>query len=271
MICEAVKKKGSEERCPNKCLKNVKFCGKHIRMKSQIVWKPKEILTTSAIKIQKVWRSYMIRNYFKLAGPGAIKRCICINDEELVTLESKEDQDPFDFFSFEECGKVWWFSLTTSIKMFSQTANPTNPYTKSPIMLNDRKRFRELWDIYTYRFKQTPRQSIVEKANTIVQIMEENLFPDLNPITFTHVSRMRLLTITSKLYDNLLIWNSEKHNETKDTYCKILNSCLRTQYRIDADTNYILFQCLSALTFIFRRMKNKYPFCFMLASALYVL
>jgi hypothetical protein len=274
MICESVRKKGSDERCKNKCLKNLKFCGKHIKIKSPILWKPKEIENISTIKIQKIWRGYMVRNYFKLCGPGIFKRSLCCNDEEIVTFESKESQCPFDFFSFEESGKIWWFSLDSSIKIFSQVLSPINPYTKVQLKISDRKRFRDLCDISYIRNGNKQKTDINEKINLIIQIMEENLFPDIDTLIFKNISKINLLIFTLNFHRNLTIWETESKLKTEiRLICiKIIDSCIKSQQNlITINRDFLLFQTLSALIFIMRHFKNKYPICFMIVSALYVL
>ena len=273
MICESVRKKGSEERCENKCLKNLRFCGKHIKVKNKVLWTPKELEVISAIKIQKIWKGFSIRNYLKLSGIGSLKRSICINDEELVTLEPKETQSPFDFFSFEESGRVWWFSLESVAKVFSQTKVPLNPYTKVEISLEHRKRFRDLYSIAYFRNHLFVNTSIEEKINTICQIMEENLFPDLHPNIFNNITRINLLIFTTNLRNNMVIWESESKNKSsiRSAAVRILNSCIRSHNHINLNLFFLKFQCLSGIILIMKLFKNKYPICFMIASALYVM
>jgi hypothetical protein len=82
------------------------LCGKHAKVKNLRLWKDVNNLDDKAVIIQKVWRGHSVRDWLRIAGPGVLNRSVCHNDEELVTMDEKKSVNPFDYFAFEEGGKV---------------------------------------------------------------------------------------------------------------------------------------------------------------------
>jgi hypothetical protein len=102
------------------------------------------IINRSIIRFQSLWRGYSVRYLLKLAGKGALSRGICHNDDEMVTSESKEDVHPFDYFSIEEEGKIWWFDQKTMIEWSQTQFHIKNPYTRKELSSSDSCRLRNL-------------------------------------------------------------------------------------------------------------------------------
>ena len=263
--CESFKNKQSVERCSSKSLINLRFCGKHSKMKNPRIWISSTKIYESSIKIQKIWRGYRIRNLLFLAGPGVLKRNMCHNDEELVTFEDKNKQDPLDYFAFEENSKIWWFNLNSIITWTIES--PTNPYTKQPLSLETRKRLRELYDIRFLDGCLRIQTDIHSKAILLSQIMEENGFPDVNYTRFEYMSRLNLIRFTNSLILNLEI----KLKGSKHILIKLLDRCIHQQYNLYANYNFLILQYESVLLYILRSFKEKFDVCFIIMGALYEL
>ena len=91
----------SNERCQSLRIKGLTLCGRHVKSKSVRLWNVVNNLDSKVTLISKAWRGYAVRIRLRRAGPGVLKRSLCHNDEELVTMDSKDKYHPFDFFSFE--------------------------------------------------------------------------------------------------------------------------------------------------------------------------
>ena len=120
------------------------MCGKHAKAKNPRVWAEICRLDKNAVLIQKIWRGYSVRWWLELAGPGVLKRSLCHNEEELVTLDEKTSTHPFDYFGFEENGNVYWFDVRSIAENSNMNIEPLNPYTREPLSMNTRKRLRHL-------------------------------------------------------------------------------------------------------------------------------
>lgn len=266
-MCNSFKSKKSTERCPHKSLMGLQFCGKHAKVKNPLRWKESLNETKSVILIQKMWRGWMIRNFLKLAGSGVLKRTGCHNDEELVTFETKDRQYPLDYFSFEENGKLWWFSLETAIKLCQQEV-PSNPYTKEKINEESRKRIHEMMDLCAFRKMIKLVETTHEKSILLSQILEENLFEHVSFKYFEYMSRIQLIIFTQSLQPKFEV---RANSVQRRKHLFIIQSCVTRQFNMTVEHEFLIFQLLSSLLYILRSVKNKFPICFIILEALYTI
>lgn len=187
--CASVRKKGSRDRCESKAVLNSDFCGRHARMRLPLRWvdhqDPDYIHTV--VSLQSRIRGFLVRNRIRLAGPGALRRSPCINDEEMVTFETKSEVSPFEYFGWEENGKVWWMSQLSALQLLLSELRPVNPYTKVLWSLETRKRLRRI-QCYRLRTKQPTWHSPPPSAGitqvyvrSICQTLEEQACDELHP------------------------------------------------------------------------------------------
>lgn len=87
------------------------------------------IKNSSAIKIQRAFREWRIRK--NTQGPGFLNKSLCVNDEDFLTFETKEEISDIYFFSFKEGNSVFFFDIR-SFKKLVET-NAVNPYTRTNI------------------------------------------------------------------------------------------------------------------------------------------
>jgi hypothetical protein len=83
----------------------------------------------SAIKIQRAFREWRIQK--NTQGPGFLNKSLCVNDEDFLTFETKEEISEIYFFSFKEGNSVFFFDIR-SFKKLVET-NAVNPYTRTNI------------------------------------------------------------------------------------------------------------------------------------------
>jgi hypothetical protein len=279
MFCASIKSKGSKDRCPHKALLHTTFCGKHIRVKKHVIWTPENMEDISAIKIQKVFRGFLVRNYFSIAGKGCLKRSICHNDEDPITFVEKEKVNPFDYFSFEENGKLWWFSFPSFNEWCIQTPNPINPCTKQPLSNETKERLRELYVLRTYRklkqYETSPlpfSKIFAYRWMKVCQEIELKCFEPVNPITFSSFTKLQYYTFLDILKKDIIVWRSEHKDNVKSKRTVYINWISGIQSRCLSEelSNFdASFLVSTFLMILFRSMKESYPICFMILSSLY--
>ena len=143
--CAAVKKKGSTLQCSANAVFGHSFCGTHARAKCSQIWKDIREQDIRITRCQAVARGWRVRHLLQLAGPGVLNRKDLANEDDLVTCVEQNRQHPFSYFAFLENGKVWWFDFDTIWLWSMKSLEPSNPYTRTPLTLETRKRMRNMW------------------------------------------------------------------------------------------------------------------------------
>lgn len=279
ITCVSCKNKTSDERCNNRPLKGLILCGKHVRMKNPRLWKDVNNLDCKAVTIQKVWRGYAIRTWLTIAGPGVLNRSICHNDEELVTLDEKKSVNPFDYFAFEENGKVYWFDVRSLAENGMLKLQPTNPYTREALSFDTRQRLRQicirrhrkkLHNIHSTGTKQSVDDIISSTWIYICQIIEENGFYDMSHLYFTSLNRTQLYIFTTMLRQDMVAWAAE-HTSTESRRHRYVFWLKRLldHYSSRVDALRLSFITCRVLVTILNDCTEQYPICFMIMSALH--
>jgi hypothetical protein len=273
--CVACKSLTSNERCPNRVISGIQFCGKHVRAPNKRLWHVVNHTNTKVILIQKMWRAHSVRFRLKLAGPGVLKRELCHNEEDVVTFESKYKQHPFDFFSFEEDGKVWWFDTLSIIGCLNSALRPTNPYTRQPLTQYTRRRLRA---VYKYRIhnrlpishqpavKKNYEELIDHHWMKVVQIIHENGFEDVHPNNFTSLGKPQVFIFLNYLVTDMSALAME-HPVSSRRY-RWLAAIKRERDMFNANPHSQI-QIPALILSLLNSMGDEFHFCFILMSALY--
>jgi len=279
ITCISCKSKVSDERCTNRPLKGLILCGKHVKVKNPRLWKDVNKLDCKAVIIQKVWRGHAIRSWIQLAGPGVLNRSICHNDEELVTLDEKKSVHPFDYFAFEENGKVYWFDVRSLAENSMLKLEPINPYTREALTNDTRKRLRQicirrhrkkLENIHSTGTKQTVDDIVSSTWIYICQIITENGFYDMSHLYFTSLNRTQLYIFTTMLRQDMIAWAAE-HTSTESRRHRYVFWLKRLldHYSSRVDALRLSFITARVLVTILNDCSEEYPICFMIMSALH--
>jgi hypothetical protein len=277
MNCISVKNKKSKERCTAKALVGMEFCGRHCKVKVKDIWNPvdKDVM---ARKIQTIWRGHAIRRILELAGPNALNRAKSNDYEEITTFVSKDRQYPLDYFEFEENGVNFWFDIKTLYQWACNEETPRNPYTKTELTLDTRRRMRELIAIRKHR-KQPIMvtvlfrdQTVESRVNQLCQILEENLsgtdywYGRISPDEFLHMNLIHLHVFLSVIVSDLITWcNLRRSSNLRIRICWMINNLMHDIISKD-DPVLITVRCL---IFMLGKIKNAKPLCFIIWSALH--
>lgn len=154
--------------------------------------------------IQKYWRKYFITIYNKISGPAIIKRNICNNVEEFLTLDSVYNINYYDFISFKDKdGFIYGFSIH-SLKILLKDNILKNPYNRNVIsssinhFIQKKYKFNKIMNV-TENKPINPRPDLI----TFFQTMDE----------FGNITMVQWLTdLTPKLLKKFIlelhdIWN----------------------------------------------------------------
>jgi hypothetical protein len=211
MRCTAIKNKTSITQCAAQSVFGKTLCGRHIRSKNVTLW---EVVNAARFqklgRFQAIFRGRRVRNFLKLAGPGVLCRNNLANDEDVATCNEKDQVHPFNYFAFEENGKVWWFEFNSIWTWCSKSTHPTNPYTKTELTTDTRKRLHAAWGARVSKRMELPKEPaaynecITGRWNIICQIFADHGFVDIHPGHFSNLRSKDYYHMFSLLHYDLL-------------------------------------------------------------------
>lgn len=271
--CASIRKKGSIDQCTAKPLVGHTLCGRHARAKHVRLWCDAHKDTTSKIpKVQALVRGWLLRRRLRYAGPGVLCRKNLANDEDLETCEEASKENPFDYFAFEENGKVWWFHFPTLWKWCLRSAEPTNPYTKVALSSDTRKRLRAVWG-YQFRHKRgVPEEPnvfidrMLGRWNIVCQIFADYGFGNINPRMFLPMGKNEYAVLFRFLRDDMEIVYPE-NNKTKKF---VITQCNRMINNVNiVQPNIYLLNSMYTIMVLLMYPKDPYILAFTILSGLY--
>lgn len=249
-------------------------------MKKRRLWTTVHGLDDKIIKTQKLWRGYIVRKRLSLAGPGVLTRKVCNNQDELISLEPIEKVSPFDYFGFEENGKVYGFDIRTTLDSLHRGG--ANPFTRQPFTIECRKRLR---DIYGYRMRhklenyyennifRTPESLVRNRWTQVCQMIEENgFYTDIYVNTFLGLNRTQLFIFLRMICNDIQIWAQEhkKPGSRRIKYFVWVKEALR-KLNMEMDMRQFSFIVASVLCIMLYDCAEPYNICFIIMSSLYKL
>jgi hypothetical protein len=265
--CASVKNKKSEDQCVSQALLGHTVCGVHARAKAVVLWADvNRDKIKRFTKVQALYRGWRVRRVLVWAGPGVLQRSTCVNDDDLVTCETKDKQHPFEYFGLLEGGKIWWFDFATAWEWFTRTVSPLNPYTKVAIDHADLTRMRKI-HLYRRRHQMPvpppPRvlsDNILRRWTILSQIFRSFGFEDVHPQQFANLNHENIRVMFRFLMDDLTAM--PKPNQ------RLLAICLRGSRGAQATSSGYVINSLNLLTIALTDSQS-YDFVFLLLSALY--
>lgn len=185
----------------------------------------------SAKIIQKYFRRYLVITYYNIIGPGFKDRSVCTNDSDFFTLESLNEIDDSQFFSFKDNNNIWGFNILSIYNLFvkNKTKDVLNPYTREVInnkIFYSIKQFIRI----SYLFNKNVN-ILINNDDTSISLKKRNeikcleLFQTINEMGnysdyywFLNLDRLALLKFIRELAD---IWDyrAELSNEKKCQIC----------------------------------------------------
>jgi len=90
-----------------------------------------------AIKIQKIFRGRLTRNYFALHGPAIFNRKLCTNVDDFISMDPLEEINIHQFLSYKDVdGFIYGFDISSLFNLFLKSKNGENiqnPYNRNMI------------------------------------------------------------------------------------------------------------------------------------------
>jgi len=94
-------------------------------------------LSKNSIKIQRIFRGKLARDYFKLHGPAAFKRTLCTNSDDFITMDPLDEMSLQQFISYKDVdGFIYGFDIASLFNLFVKTKNGEkiqNPYNRNAL------------------------------------------------------------------------------------------------------------------------------------------
>ena len=260
MSCLACKNKMSLDRCESKALSKFAYCGRHMKCKKPNAWiTTHPSLLRILIRFQARCRGFIVRVPIRLAGKGVLKRSLCHNDDEIVTLEGKNEVHPLDYFSIEEDGKVWWFDQRSMFQWSQKELDIRNPYTRTILSKDDTRRLRKLWvyrrkrGLSIYHEGQQTTMTILERRDNrwlrIAQILREHEY-DIHHEHFISLEFPQLMMLINTLTEDTRWWHTHTGDATVFKYhnwLKNMRNVMNTYESMTLLSNDIAGLLLSAL------------------------
>lgn len=87
------------------------------------------------IKIQKIFRNYLVKKYKMLHGPASLNRKLCNNGDDFVSMEPVEEINFHQFISYTDIdGFTYGFDITSLHNLFLKSNGEIkNPYNRNVI------------------------------------------------------------------------------------------------------------------------------------------
>ena len=110
--------------------------------------------TRYAIKIQTVYRRWLVIHMFRLRGPAFKSRSLCVNDTDFCTLEPIKEIPSEKFYSVSNNNFTYGFDITSLIELLRQNTSIQNPYNR---VTYDNKTKNEMLTLYRLSFILIPK------------------------------------------------------------------------------------------------------------------
>jgi hypothetical protein len=188
-------------------------------------------LSIYLLKIQKMCRNYLSKKYVKRHGPAYLKRNLCVNAIDFLTMDDINDIIPTQFFSYRDKDNfIYGFDVVSFYNLIKKSGNNIilNPFTKSQIPSKVICKFKQM--IYLSNLLNIPiNLKMCEQENKLVIKSPLNeaklLFDHMNELGnyanfewFMNLSKNELLNLVEELSK---IWNyrAELNTSTKKLIC----------------------------------------------------
>jgi hypothetical protein len=199
------------------------------------------------IKIQKVFRSTLVRKYKHLHGPASLNRKLCTNSNDFISMEPIEEINFHQFISYKDFdGFIYGFDINSLHNLFLKCNDEIkNPYNRNLIPESVFKNIRAIIRLgkilginINLNFEDNTKDISNEKA---IELRALTLFQNIDALGnysnsnwFLSLNRNQLIKFIRELID---IWNyrAQLSHETKRNICPPTGDpfrALRVQYII---------------------------------------
>ena len=148
------------------------------------------------VKIQKMFRGFMVRFFFKNRGPAANNTSLCVNETDGYTLEPLNEISFKNFFSYRDAKDfIYGFDLCSLVTVFKTKGKIINPYTRDRIDTTILTRILALHRISNILFSEKTTQNRVVMPLPIENnVVVQNRYTHLPRNTPTFTTELRELS-----------------------------------------------------------------------------
>ena len=172
-------------------------------------------LSSHIVKIQRVYRGHLVRQYMGYHGPALLRRELCNNSSDFYTMEPMTDVKYNQFISYKDTdGFIYGFDILSLYNLIIKSG-AKNPYNRKVIpafVLDNIKsilRLSRILEIDVVTEIKGIEHEISAKKSSELRVLE--LFQNMNvlghysdPAWFYELSQNKLLRLVFELRD---IWN----------------------------------------------------------------
>jgi hypothetical protein len=189
-------------------------------------------LSNFIIKIQKIFRGFLVRQYNLYHGPSRLNRSLCTNNTDFISMEDIALIPYNQFFSFKDVdGFIYGFDILSLYNLIHKSGKPKvkNPYNRNDIPDFVFKYLASI--IRISKILNINIETIIEDDKTsfslqkIVELRSLELFQNIdylgnysNCLWFLSLNRIELIKFMRELCD---IWNfrAQLSSEIKRNIC----------------------------------------------------
>jgi len=186
------------------------------------------------LKIQKIWKSYILKKLLSLKGPALIKRDICMNENDFYTMDTMKEIEFKQFISFiDKDDNVYGFDILSLYNHIITTKDAKNPYNRNELPINQKNIIKKIirYSRYLnmkveYRIKKqenlSPLKQLENRCTEIFQHIN-NLGNYSNSSWYWDLSLINTLRFIRELRD-IWFYRSQLTNQTRRDICPPLGN-----------------------------------------------
>jgi len=141
--------------------------------KGQLIERIEELFNkcTVCIKIQKIFRGYIVKKSFRLRGEGFKNRKMCVNENDFYTLEPLHEIPMEYFFTFKSNDEKFLFgcNIVSLLHLIKNKTSVKNPYNRENININIIQTILKLYNLIKIIYE-VPEDAPIINTNTMLTI-----------------------------------------------------------------------------------------------------
>lgn len=182
-------------------------------------------------KIQKIGRTYITKQYFKLHGPAYKNRSLCTNETDFYTMEPLSELSCHQFISYKDSDNfIYGFDILSLYNLIQKNKSATNPYNRNIIptqMVQTMKRIVQLGKLLKIHIDLKIEKDVLHNSinNNNVGFRVSELFQNIDLLGhytcaswFNNLNKRQLITMIIFLKD-IFNYRLGLMNEIKQNIC----------------------------------------------------
>jgi hypothetical protein len=203
-------------------------------------------LSSKLIPFQSKYRGHLVNRYCNYSGPAWLKRNVCVNDTDFISLDPIDKISFYQLFSYkDENNYIHGFDIKSLNNwILNNKKVATNPYTRNPIptdIINNMKLFIRISKLLGFPLEidiapHEPVQLHASYENRVVNVFQaiDDLGNYTNPDWFLSLTRYQKTRFIRELYD-IWFYRLELTNNIRRNICPRGNPFRRFALNLQID------------------------------------